>query len=82
MGAVAKKLVVLALFITGVALLAPLFGPKAGESVKRAVDKSPGHFAPKWMLVDIKAIREQGKTLQKQNERIIGLLEERAATPV
>jgi hypothetical protein len=56
--------------IAGAVLAAHHFGPKMGCLCERMLEKMPDHFPPKWMYLNITAIREQ-------NERIIELLESR-----
>jgi len=57
--------------IAGVALLIRRFAPEMGKACEHVFDKMPDKFPPKWMYLNITAIREQ-------NERIIQLLEEQA----
>ncbi|NIR01076.1 MAG: hypothetical protein GTN78_12895 [Gemmatimonadales bacterium] len=64
--------------IAGGVLLAKHFGPKMGGMCEgmagmceRVFEKMPDEFPPKWMYLNIAAIREQ-------NDRIIELLEEQA----
>ena len=45
-------------------------GPKIGEVMERKFAEASDDFPPKWMFVNITAIREA-------NERILSLLEER-----
>ncbi|UCH35857.1 MAG: hypothetical protein JSV65_05750 [Armatimonadota bacterium] len=59
--------------IAGAILAAHHFGPKMGSVCERVFDKMPDNFPPKWMYLNITAIREQ-------NDRIIQLLEEQAKT--
>ena len=66
--------------VVGGVLLAKHFGVKMDcvcEGMtglcERALDKMPDKFPPKWMYLNITAIREQ-------NDRIIALLEEHAHT--
>ena len=46
-------------------------GPKVGEMMERKFDEASDDFPPKWMFLNITAIRET-------NERILSLLDERA----
>jgi hypothetical protein len=55
--------------VAGAALLVHRFGPEMGKVCECIFDKLPDDFPPKWMYLNITAIREQ-------NERIIALLEE------
>ena len=57
--------------IAGAVLAAYHFGPKMGCVCERVFEKMPDTFPPKWMYLNITAIREQ-------NERILQLLEEQA----
>ncbi len=64
--------------IAGGVLLAKHFGPKMGGMCERmagvcarAFENMPDEFPPKWMCLNIAAIREQ-------NDRIIELLEAQA----
>jgi hypothetical protein len=57
--------------IAGGVLLAKHLGPKMGGMCERMFEKMPETFPPKWMYLNITAIREQ-------NDRIIELLEEQA----
>jgi len=57
--------------IAGGVLLAKHFGPKMVHMCERVFEKMPDDFPPKWMYLNITAIREQ-------NGRIIQLLEEQA----
>ncbi|UCC69001.1 MAG: hypothetical protein JSV79_03520 [Armatimonadota bacterium] len=57
--------------VAGAVLLVRRFGPEMGEVCGCIFDKMPDEFPPKWMYLNIRAIREQ-------NERIIQLLEEQA----
>ena len=52
-------------------LLVRRFGPEMGEVCERMLERMPDGFPPKWMYLNITAIREQ-------NERIIHLLEKQA----
>ncbi len=45
-------------------------GPKIGEVMERKFEEASDDFPPKWMFLNITAIRET-------NERILSLLEER-----
>jgi len=55
----------------GVVMLVMRFaGPKIGEFVDRQFEAAPEDFPPKWMYLNISAIREQ-------NERILHLLQEK-----
>lgn len=60
----------LPVIVVGV-LLVRRFGPEMGKVCERMFEKMPDEFPPKWMYLNIMAIREQ-------NERIIHLLEEQA----
>ncbi len=66
------KLMRLAVIIGGFALIMRLAGPKMGEFMDRKFEEAPEDFPPKWMYLNINAIREQ-------NERILHLLEEKAS---
>ena len=57
--------------IAGAVLLAKHFSPELRKACERMFEKMPDEFPPKWMHLNITAIREQ-------NERIIQLLEEQA----
>jgi len=57
--------------IAGAAFLVHRFAPEMGKACEHVFDKMPDEFPPKWMYLNITAIREQ-------NERIIQLLEEQA----
>ena len=57
--------------IAGVVLLVHRFAPEMGKACEHVFDRMPDQFPPKWMYLNITAIREQ-------NERIIQLLEEQA----
>ncbi len=50
-------------------------GPKMEEAWKRKFAEAPDDFPPKWMFLNISAIREQ-------TERILELLKEREAASV
>ena len=60
----------LPVIVVGV-LLVRRFGPEMGKVCERMFERMPDEFPPKWMYLNIMAIREQ-------NERIIHLLEEQA----
>ena len=64
----------LALFVTALSIAMKVMGPKIGEVMERKFDEAPDDFPPKWMFLNITAIRET-------NERILGLLEERTEQP-
>ncbi|MDH3538856.1 MAG: hypothetical protein OEP52_02575 [Acidimicrobiia bacterium] len=68
---VLMKLVRLALVFGGVMLVMRLAGPKIGEFMDRKFEEAPDDFPPKWMYLNISAIREQ-------NERILQLMEKKA----
>jgi len=57
--------------IAGAVVLAKHFGPELRRACGRVFEKLPDEFPPKWMYLNITAIREQ-------NERIIHLLEQQA----
>ena len=57
--------------IAGAAIAVHHFAPKMGCVCESLLDKLPDNFPPKWMYLNITAIREQ-------NDRIIELLEEQA----
>lgn len=57
--------------IAGVALLVRRFGPEMGKVCEHIFEKMPDEFPPKWMYLNIMAIREQ-------NECIIELLKQQA----
>ena len=59
--------------IAGVVLLVRRFGPEMGKVCERVFEKIPDDFPPKWMYLNITAIREQ-------NERIIELLEKQTGS--
>ena len=59
--------------IAGVVLLVRRFGPEMGKVCERVFEKMPDDFPPKWMYLNITAIREQ-------NERIIELLEKQTGS--
>ena len=71
-----KKLLVSCLLQPLAVLVFRRFGPNLGAAAERAFENAPDDFPPKWMLLNITAIREQGETIRKQNDRIIKLLEE------
>ena len=60
----------LPVIVVGV-LLVRRFGPEMGKVCQRMFEKMPDEFPPKWMYLNIMAIREQ-------SEHIIHLLEEQA----
>ena len=68
---VVLKLVRLGLILGGVMLFVRAAGPTVGEFMDRKFEEAPDDFPPKWMYLNITAIREQ-------NERILQLLEEKA----
>lgn len=57
--------------VVGGVLLAKHFGLRMDRVCERVFEKMPDEFPPKWMYLNITAIREQ-------NDRIIALLEEQA----
>lgn len=59
--------------IAGAAFALRRFGPEMGKVCERMFDKMPDDFPPKWMFLNITAIREQ-------NDRIIELLEQQVQT--
>jgi hypothetical protein len=59
--------------IAGAALAAHHFAPKMSCVCERVFDRLPDTFPPKWMYLNITAIREQ-------NDRILQLLEEQGKT--
>jgi hypothetical protein len=65
-----KSLCWLPVIVVG-ALLVRRFHPEMGKVCQRMFEKMPDEFPPKWMYLNIMAIREQ-------NERIIHLLEEQS----
>ncbi len=69
---IAFKIVRLALIFGGVALAMRFAGPKIAEFMDRKFEEAPEDFPPKWMYLNISAIREQ-------NERILQLLEKKAS---
>ncbi len=75
MKSVLMKIMRLALIFGGVMLVMRFAGPKIGEFVDRKFEEAPEDFPPKWMYLNISAIREQ-------NERIMQLLEEKASAGV
>jgi len=54
--------------VAGAVLLIRRFGPEMGGICERVFENMPDDFPPKWMYLNITAIREQ-------NDRIISLLE-------
>jgi hypothetical protein len=55
----------------GVMFVMRLAGPKIGEFMDRKFEEAPDDFPPRWMYLNINAIREQ-------NDRILQLLEKKA----
>lgn len=69
-----KALAALCLGVTGVGILTRRFHARLGCLPERLFEKLPDDFPPKWMFLNITAIREQ-------NERILELLEDEAERP-
>ena len=61
----------LVLFGTILGAVMKVIGPKIGDVMERKFEEASDDFPPKWMFLNITAIRET-------NERILSLLEERA----
>jgi len=68
---VVLKLMRLGLILGGVMLFMRVAGPTVGEFMDRKFEEASDDFPPKWMYLNITAIREQ-------NERILQLLDEKA----
>lgn len=62
------------LFVAAVSIAMKVIGPRIGEVMERKFEEAPDDFPPKWMFLNITAIRET-------NERILSLLEERTEQP-
>ncbi len=75
MRTVLVKVMRLAFMVGGVMLVMRFAGPKIGEFMDRKFEEAPEDFPPKWMYLNINAIREQ-------NERILHLLEEKKSVGV
>ena len=58
-------------FVTTLGAVMKVIGPKIGDVMERKFEEASDDFPPKWMFLNITAIRET-------NERILSLLEERA----
>ena len=60
--------------VGGGILLMKLFGPKLGERMDRMFEEAPDDFPPKWMYVNITAIRENTdrilEALAKDSDRV------------
>lgn len=69
------KIVRLLLILGGMMLFMRFAGPKIGEFMDRKFEEAPDDFPPKWMYLNVSAIREQ-------NERILQLLEEKESAGV
>lgn len=71
MKAIALRLLKL-IAVLGLGMLAMrLFGPKLGERMEHMFEEAPEDFPPKWMYVNISAIREN-------TDRILEALGQRA----
>jgi hypothetical protein len=55
---IAFKLLKISALIGAAAAVLRLAGPKIGESMERKFEAAPEDFPPKWMFVNISAIRE------------------------
>ncbi len=69
---IARKIARFGLIFAGVMLVMRFAGPKIAEFMDRKFEEAPEDFPPKWMYLNISAIREQ-------NERILQLLEKKAS---
>lgn len=67
MKAAGTKLVTMVVVIGGGMLILRLVGPKLGERMERMFEDAPEDFPPKWMYVNITAIR-------RNTERILETL--------
>ncbi len=61
------KLLRIAAVVAGGMVIMRLVGPKLGERMDRMFEKAPDDFPPKWMYLNISAIREN-------TERILEVL--------
>lgn len=52
------KLLRIALFVGVAMLVMRLVGPKLGKRMERMLEEAPDDFPPKWMYVNITAIRD------------------------
>lgn len=52
------KLLKMSAVIGAAAIVLRLAGPKLGESMERRFEEAPEDFPPKWMFINISAIRE------------------------
>ena len=52
------KLLKMSAVIGAAAIVLRLVGPKLGESMERRFEEAPEDFPPKWMFINISAIRE------------------------
>jgi len=57
------KLLRVAAMVAGVLLFVRLVVPRLGERMERMFDEAPEDFPPKWMYVNITAIRENTERL-------------------
>lgn len=58
MKVIAVKLLKVAVVIGGGMLILRLVGPKLGEQMERMFEDAPEDFPPKWMYLNITAIRK------------------------
>ena len=74
----ARNVAPLVLIAGGVAVLARKLGPQMKSSMDwgRIIERMPDDAPPKWMINNIRALREEHERIVEQNERILDGLQQ------